>query len=750
VPVPEIAGQSLLHYRILRRIGEGGMGQVWLARDSKLEREVAIKILPADYLDHAARRERFLWEARAASALIHPNIVTIHEINSDQGLDFIVMEHVRGTSLADMLARTALDVRQALAYAIQIGDALAVAHAAGVAHRDLKPGNIMISDAGLIKVLDFGLAKRVTRSGSDDVTAQALTLQGVIMGTPAYMSPEQAVGSPVDARSDLFSFGVVLYQMLAGVRPFLGATSVTLLRQIVFGSPRPLRDISPALPGELCDLVDKCLAKEAANRPQDAATLVRTLRRLAAAIESDPAVAGSTPTIAIGDLPKPEPLAAAPQPVTPTGRRARMVAAGVLAVIVAAALFLGRPALDRFRGPDARAVDPVDATVGTPRELVQRARELLRRYDKAGNIDGAVAMLEAAVQRDPNFAPAYAALAQAYLRKGIGSSDKHWLNLADDAARRAVAANPDLAAAHEALGAVLVEKGEAARGREEIEQALKLDPRNPSAHILLAKLHAKSDPPTASRLYEQAIEFAPGEWIPQAEYGIFHYRNGRYREAIAAWEEAIRAAPDNVRLLNNLAAAYHALDDYERAASTLQAALNIDPSAATWNNLGTVRFFQGRYSDSVSAFENARQLDATNYQYWGNLGDGYRWAAGQREKSGPAYTEAIRLLRQRIDRNPDDGEARGRMALYLAKSGANGLAVDELNRLKAVNATGADASYKRAVTYEVLGQREHALTALGEAIRDGYSLRQIDSDPELASLRSDVRFHQVRTARPTQ
>jgi len=216
----------------MQRIGAGGMGEVWRAWDTKLERDVAIKILPSDPDAHSNRRERFLRDARAVSALIHPNIVTIHEINSDQGLDFIVMEYVRGTSLDAVLANGKLNVRQTLAYAIQIADALAAAHAAGVVHRDLKPGNIMIADSGLVKVLDFGLAKRMSSSSGSDITTGALTVEGAIVGTPAYMSPEQAVGGTVDPRSDLFSFGVVLYQMLAGQQPFQGESNVVILRHI--------------------------------------------------------------------------------------------------------------------------------------------------------------------------------------------------------------------------------------------------------------------------------------------------------------------------------------------------------------------------------------------------------------------------------------------------------------------------------------------------------------------------------------
>jgi eukaryotic-like serine/threonine-protein kinase len=180
----------------------------------------------------------------------------------------------------------------------------------------------------------------------------------------------------------------------------------------------------------------------------------------------------------------------------------------------------------------------------------------------------------------------------------------------------------------------------------------------------------------------------------------------------------------------------------------LQAALRVDPSAATWNNLGTARFFQGRYTDSVAAFENATKMDSTNYQYWGNLGDAYRWSAGRREKSFEAYKEAIRLLRERIARNPDDVEGRGRLALYLAKSGQQSGALEELERLSAAKNASADASFKKAVVYEILGRREPALAALGEAMRGGYSLHEIENDPELATLRSDVRYHLLVSSLP--
>jgi serine/threonine-protein kinase len=178
----------------------------------------------------------------------------------------------------------------------------------------------------------------------------------------------------------------------------------------------------------------------------------------------------------------------------------------------------------------------------------------------------------------------------------------------------------------------------------------------------------------------------------------------------------------------------------------LQAALRVDPSAATWNNLGTARFFQGRYTDSVAAFANATKLDSTNYQYWGNLGDAYRWAVGRRDESFDAYKEAIRLLGARIVRNPDDVEEQGRLALYLAKSGQQNRALGELDRLTAAKNATADTRFREAVVNEVLGRREPALAALAEAMRGGYSLHEIENEPELATLRSDVRYHLLVTS----
>jgi serine/threonine protein kinase len=228
-------GASLSHYTIEDQIGHGGMGVVYRATDTRLGRAVAIKVIAADAAGDRDRRERFFKEARSASALNHPNIVTIHEVDHANGIDFLVMELVSGRPLSEMIAGAGLPLERVLELAEQIANALATAHASGIVHRDVKPANIMISDSGQAKVLDFGLAKLLAPpadpAGATKTTAGPATEFGVVVGTIAYMSPEQAQGRPIGDRSDIFSFGTVLYEMLAGRRPFSGDTVASILTE---------------------------------------------------------------------------------------------------------------------------------------------------------------------------------------------------------------------------------------------------------------------------------------------------------------------------------------------------------------------------------------------------------------------------------------------------------------------------------------------------------------------------------------
>jgi eukaryotic-like serine/threonine-protein kinase len=269
-------GRRISHYEILDKLGAGGMGEVYKARDTRLNRLAALKVLAPDKIADADRRARFVQEAQAASALNHPHIVTIYGIDRDGDVDFIAMEYVAGRTLDQAIGRRGLKLADTLRLGVQIADALAAAHAAGIVHRDLKPGNVMVADNGSVKVLDFGLAKltEVSESSAEGATrtirADApLTEKGTILGTISYMSPEQAEGKPVDARSDIFSFGSLLYEMVTGKRAFQGSTKMSTLAAILREEPKAASEVTgEATPRDLEKIIARCLRKDVARRFQ--------------------------------------------------------------------------------------------------------------------------------------------------------------------------------------------------------------------------------------------------------------------------------------------------------------------------------------------------------------------------------------------------------------------------------------------------------------------------------------------------
>jgi tetratricopeptide (TPR) repeat protein len=274
------AGQRLLHYDVAERIGAGGMGEVYRAIDSKLGRSVAIKVLPASSVGDAVARRRFLQEARSVSALNHPNIVTVHAIESESDFDCLVMEYIQGRTLAELLAAGPLPLAQMLEIGARVAEALGVAHAAGILHRDVKPANIMVTPAGQVKVLDFGLAKPIVSlldPAPDVVTQHALTAPGMVIGTMSYMSPEQTRGEPLDAASDTFSLGCVLYEAATRKRPFDGPSALMIMNAVATVNPPPPSAINPELPPEFDVILQRALAKERQRRPSaaDVAAMLR-------------------------------------------------------------------------------------------------------------------------------------------------------------------------------------------------------------------------------------------------------------------------------------------------------------------------------------------------------------------------------------------------------------------------------------------------------------------------------------------
>ncbi len=291
-------GTHLGRYEIRSQLGAGGMGEVYLAEDTRLDRKVAIKVLPSEFVSSEDRLRRFVQEAKAAAALNHPNIAHIYEVGEADGIQFIAMEFVDGETLTTKLHREKSTLSSLLKFLSQVAEGLAKAHAAGIVHRDLKPDNIMITRDGYAKILDFGLAKLIETRGSSDAAGeseeaatammpvQPLSAAGTVMGTVGYMSPEQAQGKTVDQRSDIFSFGCVLYEAATGRRPFEGDSAIDTLHKIIYAAARPIADFNPAAPADLQRIVRRCLAKDPEKRYQTIRDVANDLEDLSRVIES--------------------------------------------------------------------------------------------------------------------------------------------------------------------------------------------------------------------------------------------------------------------------------------------------------------------------------------------------------------------------------------------------------------------------------------------------------------------------------
>jgi tetratricopeptide (TPR) repeat protein/predicted Ser/Thr protein kinase len=746
-----VTGRKLSHYDILDDLGAGGMGVVYRAHDTRLDRDVAIKVLPTDRPLSETARKRFQREALAASALNHPNIITIYEVGSEDNTDFIVMEYVRGATLSSLLKKRPLGIAEATRYCVQIADALVKAHASGIIHRDLKPGNIMITEDGLVKVLDFGLAKfdpsAATQDGEsaeNDTAAKEFTLTqpGMITGTAAYMSPEQARGDRVDARSDIFSFGIVMFETLSRHLPFTGPNSIALLHNLHFSPPRDLGQLAPKAPKPLAALISRMLEKKPEKRIQTMAEVAMELRKHAAGLVDGPVTwHPSDATVDMSSL-------AAPGPKKICWRNVWLAGAAIVVVVLGGVI--GWRHFRKPRPAQGAASAPIYLPSDNAYTLYQRARQDLDHWDREGNIDNAIKLGERAVQLDPQSAASYAALGEAYVLKNTANPDPQWIRLASEYANKAVVLDNYLSTAHTSLGLVKMESGDTAGAEKELRTAADLDPKNDRPHALLGRLYDKmGKPEDALRELNIALKLNKNDWQTYLQLGLNAFKTGVYKDAASNWEEALRLEPDSVPTLRNLGAVYHEMGRDDDAASALQRSLEIQPTADAYNNLGTIRFYQGRYQDAVPAFEKTVAMGANSFDNWANLGDAYRWTPGNADKAKQAYDTAIRLVREEIAKNPNQADLHADLALYLAEDGDKTGALTELKVVEQAHSKDPSVLYNVAVAYELCGNRDKALDILLAAVKVGQSLDEVKNDPELVSLRSDPRYHlKIEGAKP--
>lgn len=719
---PSRVGEEVGPYRLEALLGAGGMGEVYRARDVRLGRTVAIKVLPQLGRLGSEARRRFEREARATAALDHPNLCTLHDLGeTEEGHPYLVMAHYRGETLAERLRRGRLEVEEALDITLQVARALEVAHGAGIVHRDIKPANLMLVEGRGVKVLDFGVATL-----SDET---ALTRSGTSPGTPAYMSPEQIEGRGVGPASDLWSLGVVLWEMLVGERPFHGDSTMAVLYAITHHAPESLAARRSDLPADLVELVERALEKNPAARWSDAGTLCQALDTL----RHPEAVTG---------LPPGSPQSRA-QEAAPTNRW--LLALGALLLVLALGWRVVQarwtePAPTTSSSADGKITpDEAPPAVDTPFQHYRRGEELLAHYYLPDQEVLAAETFQRALALDPDHAPSLAGLALAHWRRYRRTRDIAWLEQAAGSARRALELEPQLSLAAVAMGWVELAKGQTETARTRFEELLRRDPGNADAlRGLGGALARQGDAEGAEDAYRRAVGARPEDPELHSLLGSRLYRRGDYGAAEASFRRALELADDFQPAYKNLAACLHMMGRFAEASTMLQRALQINPEASIFNNLGTLYFFQGLFPQAANAFESAIELGANNPLIWANLGDALRQISDSKETSDRAYRTALALLSEETD----SAEAQDNRAFEAEIAAKTGEIERARHLLSGFDPSTADLDelFNAAQASEILGERGQAIHYLGLALAGGYPAREVRLEPDFASLRLDPRF----------
>ena len=529
-------GQTISHYRIIEKLGRGGMGEVYLAEDKRLARKVAIKFLPAEVATDERAKQRLLREAKTAATLDHPNICAIYEIGQEDNHSFIVLQYVEGETLASKLKRHLPDLREALAIAAQVADALNEAHAHGIIHRDIKPENIMLTARSQVKVLGFGLAK-VAKVLSDSSiietdTASILSIPGMVIGTVPYMSPEQVRGEALDCRSDIFSFGTVLYELLSGRRPFEARSPAEVISAILTAEPPPIRRSSLGHSGNAEEgLIRKCLEKDPALRYQTMGDLIPDLRQIRDEYESGQF---RPKDIALGL--KTPPVITSPEVSRFWGSKLGLGLIGtsiVLALAGAAYVYSSRTV--KHATASGAAVMSANSTAY---DAYMRGMVKVGSENPADN-QAAINLFEQATAADPHFASAYAELSRAYTIKArYVASDaerKKSYEDAEVAVDKALAIDPNLAEGHFARGLMLwtpYKRFPHAQAIQSYRRAIELNPNFDEAHHQLGFVYLHIGMlDKGQQEIEKALAINPSNTLARYRLGVIDMCRAKYAEA---------------------------------------------------------------------------------------------------------------------------------------------------------------------------------------------------------------------------
>lgn len=715
------AAECVGKYQFEAELGAGAHGRVVKARDLVLGRTVALKSLRSQKRANADQKA-LLDEAKTLAQLSHANIVTLYELIEKDGAAFLVMEYVDGAPLSSRLKTGPLPVDDALCITEQLADALAAATALGVVHGDIKPGNIMIDSTGAPRLVDFGLAKFSNRDDALETLSATGGASTSLEGTIPYMAPEAVMGAAVDERTDIFSLGAVLYEMLTGRRAFDASNPGATLNCVLNDTPTRLRVLRPDAPQWVEDLIDAMLQKEPAFRLQ---SMLTVRERLAARGRRDwRMLAREYGARALRFVRKKR---GAPQWLKIGA------AVGAIAVTIWAGTIVTRD-----------VAPPVSVRM-------ERGIDLVRHFEKKGAVKEAQDIFGGILGDDPQHAAAQAGLALALIRQYTSmETDPATLRRATAYAEAALKQDPHLALANIAAAWAAEFNSDFDRAHALYDAADSLDPENPLTLEGRGRTFKKQgDYEAALTVLERAIEAYPEERVFYDDYGDMLLRTGQYFEAERTYKKLLSIHPDNTFGYAGLAQALHFQGKMDEAISIIQEGLTVAHNANLYNNLGTYLFYQGRYEQAVTAFERTLEIDGNSHKYffWANLADAYRWAPNRKPDAALAYQRAIQLILDDIEGRPNHTGLHSRLALYAAKAGDKTFAMSSLIKATKLPVSQPIIFYRAAVTEEIIGNREKAIDMLERAINAGYALNEIANDPELENLRQDLKYQELLTRR---